>query len=76
MKIFDTRHKVSLASNAQVAQVFQATILVLHSHHPLCSVLGHDRGCDFTKALPILIVRAIVFQSIPICNHFDTRNYV
>ena len=47
-KIFDTRHKVSLASNAQVAQVFQATVFVLHSHHPLHSVLGYDRGRDFS----------------------------
>ena len=47
MKIFDTSHKVSLVSNAQVARVFQATVFVFHSHYPLCSILGHD----FTKAL-------------------------
>ena len=50
-KVFDTRHKVSLASNAEsnalVAQVFQATVSVLHSHHPLHSVLGRE----FAKAL-------------------------
>ena len=48
-KISDTGQKVSLVSNARVAQVFQATAFVLHSHHPLCSVLGHD----LAKALAI-----------------------
>ena len=45
---------VSLASNARVAQVFQAIVFVLHSHHPLCSILG----CDLTKALSNFMVRA------------------
>ena len=47
MKIFDTRLKVSLVSIARVVQVFKATVSVLHSLQPLCSVLG----CDFVKAL-------------------------
>ena len=45
---------MSLASNAQVAQVFQAIVFVLHSHHPLRSVLGRD----LAKALASYMARA------------------
>ena len=48
MKIFNTRHKVNLASNTRVAQVFKATVYVFHSHHPLRSVLGRDFSCEST----------------------------
>ena len=63
-------------SNARVAQVFQTTVFVLHNHHPLRSVLGCDQGRDFAKALAIIIARAIVFQSIPVCNRLDMHSYM
>ena len=56
-------------SLAQVVQVFKVTVSVLHS------VLCCDFALDFAKALREstgCIVRAVVFQSILVCNHLDT----
>ena len=65
-----------MASNARVAQVFQATVFVLHNHYPLCSILGCDQGRDFAKTLAIWQGLNIVFQLIPVCNRLGTRSYV
>ena len=55
-KNFDTRYNVSLASNAQVTQVFQATVCVLHNLHKHIHI---DIGHNFANALAV--ARAVVF---------------
>ena len=51
MKNFDTRLKVSLASNAQVIQVFQATVSPQPSS--LMQSIHMDIACDFMNALVV-----------------------
>ena len=65
---------MSLATNAQLAQVFQATVSVLHSLHTLHSVIyiRMDIGCDLANALAV--ARAVVFQSLPACNRLDMHD--
>ena len=69
---------MSLAPNARVAQIFQLTVFVLYSHHPLHSVLdcnrGRDLASDLAKALAIVFQPR--FQPIPVCNRLDTHSYV